>query len=102
MAEALIQTAGPIRLLLANKGYDADHLKRHLAAQGTEAVIAHLATGPIPSGVLAYKDRTASSAWGAGSSTSAASPPDTTRWPGTPFGVLPDASALTDSIEPGA
>jgi len=28
MAEALIQAAGPIRLLLADKGYDADHLRR--------------------------------------------------------------------------
>ena len=59
MAEALIQAAGPIRLLLADKGYDADHLRRRLAAQGTEAVIPYTASrrAPIPYDTIAYKDR---------------------------------------------
>ncbi|WP_156912059.1 IS5 family transposase [Kaistia adipata] len=59
MAEALIQAAGPIRLLLADKGYDANHLRRRLAAQSTEAVIASTASRrePIPYDTIAYKDR---------------------------------------------
>ena len=40
MAEALIQAAGPFRRLLADKGYDANHLRRSLAERGAEAVAA--------------------------------------------------------------
>lgn len=31
MAHALIEAAGPFRRLLADRGYDADHLRRRLA-----------------------------------------------------------------------
>ena len=59
MAEALLAAAGPIRRLLADKGYDADHLRRRLAAQGAEAVIPSTTSrrAPIPYDALAYKDR---------------------------------------------
>src|SRR5690606_32123195 len=59
MAAALIQAAGPFRKLLADKGYDADHLRRLLAERGTEAVIPSTASrrAPIPYDVTAYKDR---------------------------------------------
>jgi len=59
MAEALIQAAGPFRKLLADKGYDADHLRRRLAERGTEAVIPSTTSrrAPIPYDTLAYKDR---------------------------------------------
>ena len=39
MAHALIQATGPFQKLLADKGYDADHLRRRLAERGAEAVI---------------------------------------------------------------
>jgi len=50
---------GRSRLVPANKGSDADHLKRRPAAQGTEAVIPSTASRrePVPSNILAYKDR---------------------------------------------
>jgi transposase len=59
MAEALIAAAGPIRRLLADKGYDAAHLRRFLAARGTEAVIPSTASrrAPIPYDTLASRDR---------------------------------------------
>ena len=59
MAEALLAAAGPIRRLLADKGYDADHLRRRLAAQGAEAVIPSTASrrAPIPYDTVAYRDR---------------------------------------------
>ena len=59
MAEALITAAGPIRRLLADKGYDADHLRQRLADQGAEAVIPSTASrrAPIPYDTLAYKER---------------------------------------------
>jgi transposase len=59
MAEALIEAAGPIRRLLADKGYDADRLRQLLAQRGAEAVIPSTASRrePIPYDVTAYKDR---------------------------------------------
>lgn len=38
MAAALVRTAGPIPRLPADRGYDADHLRKLLAEQGAEAV----------------------------------------------------------------
>ncbi|MEP9347811.1 IS5 family transposase [Xanthobacter sp. KR7-225] len=59
MAEALIQAAGPFRRLIADKGYDVDHLRRRLAERGTEAVIPSTASrkAPIPYHTNAYKQR---------------------------------------------
>ncbi len=59
MAAALISAAGPIRRLLADRGYDADHLRKLLADQGAEAVIPSTTSrrAPIPYDVIAYKDR---------------------------------------------
>lgn len=59
MAEALIQSAGPFRRLLADKGYDATHLRRRLAERGAEAVIPSTASrkAPIPYDTRAYKER---------------------------------------------
>ena len=59
MAEALLAAAGPIRRLLADKGYDADHLRKRLATQGAEAVIPSTSSRrtPIPYDKLAYKER---------------------------------------------
>jgi len=59
MAEALIQAAGPFQKLLADKGYDADHLRRRLAERGAEAVIPSTTSrrAPIPYDALAYRDR---------------------------------------------
>lgn len=59
MAEALIQAAGPFRRLLADKGYDADHLRKLLAERGAEAVIPSTAARrtPIPYDKSAYRER---------------------------------------------
>ena len=59
MAEALIQAAGPFRRLLADKGYDADHLRRRLAERGAEVVIPSTTSrrAPIPYDTSAYRDR---------------------------------------------
>lgn len=59
MAEALIETAGPFRHLIADKGYGAAHLRRRLAARGAEAVIPSTASRkvPIPCDTGAYKER---------------------------------------------
>ena len=59
MAAALIGAAGPIRRLLADKGYDADHLRKLLAEQGAEAVIpsTNSRRAPIPYDMAAYRDR---------------------------------------------
>lgn len=59
MAEALIQAAGPFRRLLADKGYDAAHLRRCLAERGAEAVIPSTMSRktPIPYDAAAYKER---------------------------------------------
>lgn len=59
MAAALVRAAGPIPRLLADRGYDADHLRKLLAEQATEAVIPSTTSrrAPIPYDTLAYKDR---------------------------------------------
>jgi transposase len=58
-AEPLIQAAGSFRTLLADKAYDADHLRRRLAGRGTEALIPSTTSrrAPIPYDALAYRDR---------------------------------------------
>jgi transposase len=59
MAADLIRAAGPIRRLLADRGYDADHLRKLLADLGAEAVIPSTTSrrAPIPYDLAAYKDR---------------------------------------------
>ena len=52
--------AGPVRRLIADRGYDANHLRHLLAQRGIEAVIPSTITRrqPIPYDAAAYKDRT--------------------------------------------
>jgi transposase len=59
MAAALIAACGPFRRLVADRGYDANHLRRLLADRDTEAVIPSTASRrhPIPYDALAYKQR---------------------------------------------
>lgn len=59
MAQALIEAAGSFRRLLADKGYDADHLRKRLAERGTEAVIPSTTSrkAPIPYDANAYRER---------------------------------------------
>ncbi len=59
MAAALIQAAGPFRKLLADRGYDANHLRQLLADRGAEAVIPSTTSrrDPIPYDTVAYKGR---------------------------------------------
>jgi len=59
VARALLKAAGPVRRLIADRGYDANHLRRFLADQQAEAVIPSTKSrrNPIPYDVLAYKDR---------------------------------------------
>ena len=59
MAAALVRAAGPIRRLIADKGYDAAHLRQLLADQDAEAVIpsTRWRRQPIPYDPVAYKDR---------------------------------------------
>ena len=59
MAAALVNAAGPIRRLMADRGYDASHLRQLLARQGTEAVIPSTTSRrvPIPHDAVAYRDR---------------------------------------------
>lgn len=59
MAEALIQAAGSFRRLLADRGYDAGHLRRRIAERGAEAVIPSTASRKtlIPYDAAAYKER---------------------------------------------
>jgi len=59
MAHALIEAAGPFRRLLADRGYDAGHLKKRLAERNAEAVIptATSRKHPIPYDVVAYRQR---------------------------------------------
>lgn len=56
---SLIQAAGPFRRLLADRGYDANHLRELLAQRGAEAVIPSTTsrTTPIPYDTDAYRDR---------------------------------------------
>jgi transposase len=59
MASALVRAAGPLRRLLADRGYDANHLRSLLAEQGAEAVIPSTTSRrvPIPYDIVAYRDR---------------------------------------------
>ena len=59
MAEVLIQAAGPFRRLLADRGYDANHLRGLLAQRGAEAVIPSTTARktPIPYDTGAYRER---------------------------------------------
>lgn len=59
MAHALIEAAGPFRKLLADRGYDADHLRKRLVERNAEAVIPTTTSRkrPIPYDVVAYRQR---------------------------------------------
>ncbi|MFT3810918.1 MAG: IS5 family transposase [Micropepsaceae bacterium] len=59
MAAALIEAAGPFTKLLADKGYDANHLRQLLARRGAEVVIPSTTSrrAPIPYDKIAYRDR---------------------------------------------
>ena len=59
MAQALIEAAGPIERLLADRGYDANHLRTRLAQQKVEAVIPSTTSRkqPIPHDAVAYRGR---------------------------------------------
>ena len=59
MARALVEAAGPARRLVADRGYDANHLRQFLAERGTEAVIPSTIArrAQIPYDAQAYKAR---------------------------------------------
>ncbi len=59
VAPDLLAAAGRIARLIADKGYDANSLRRRLAEHGAEAVIPSTASRkrPIPYDVLAYRQR---------------------------------------------
>lgn len=59
VARALLQRVGPVRRLIADRGYDANHLRRFLAEQQAEAVIPSTTSRrqPIPYDTVAYRDR---------------------------------------------
>jgi transposase len=59
LAPQLIAAAGPLRRLIADKGYDANSLRRRLADQDIEAVIPSTASRkrPIPHDPIAYRLR---------------------------------------------
>ena len=59
MAHQLIDKAGSFGKLLADRGYDADHLRNRLAERQTEAVIPTTTSRkrPIPYDLAAYKQR---------------------------------------------
>lgn len=59
MAQELVDAAGPFRRLIADRGYDANHLRRLIAEQGAEAVIPSTTSGkaPIPYDAQAYRAR---------------------------------------------
>lgn len=59
VAAELIERAGPIRQLLADRAYDANHLRHLLANRGTKAVIPSTASRstPIPYSKRLYKER---------------------------------------------
>jgi transposase len=39
MARALLESAGPFTRLIADQGYDANHLRELIAARGAQAVL---------------------------------------------------------------
>lgn len=59
MAHALVEAGGAFEKLLADRGYDADHLRKRLAEQHAEAVIPTTTSRkrPIPYDADAYKQR---------------------------------------------
>jgi len=59
VARALLEGAGSIRGLIADRGYDANHLRRFLAERHTEAVIPSTTSRAkaIPYDAAAYKER---------------------------------------------
>ena len=59
IAQALLQKIGPIQRLIADRGYDANHLRQFLAEQQAEAVIPSTRSRrvPIAYDAVAYKDR---------------------------------------------
>jgi transposase len=59
MARDLVEAAGPLSRLLADRGYDADHLRKLLAERGVEAVIPTTTSrrAPIPYNVVRYRQR---------------------------------------------
>jgi transposase len=59
MAHALVEAGGDFEKLLADRGYDADHLRKRLAQRHTEAVIPTTTSRkrPIPYDADAYKQR---------------------------------------------
>jgi transposase len=59
MARELVEAAGPFDRLLADRGYDADHLRKLLAERNAEAVIPTTTSRrrPIPYDTVAYRRR---------------------------------------------
>ena len=59
MARDLVEAAGPFQRLLADRGYDADHLRKLLAERRAEAVIPTTTSRkrPIPYDMIAYRRR---------------------------------------------
>lgn len=59
MAPSLIAAAGPFERLIADKGYDANSLRRLLGARGVQAVIPSTTSRrqPIPYDPIAYAQR---------------------------------------------
>jgi len=59
VAASLLDRAGPVRRLVADRAYDADHLRRRLATQHAEAVIPSTQSRakPIAYDKRAYKQR---------------------------------------------
>lgn len=59
MARSLVEAAGPVHRLIADRGYDANHLRSLLAERGTEAVIPSTTSRrtPLPYDAEAYKAR---------------------------------------------
>lgn len=59
LAHALIDKAGSFATLLADRGYDADHLRQRLAESGVRAVIPARARRKTPSAhdPVAYRQR---------------------------------------------
>lgn len=59
MAHALIEAAGSFGKLLADRGYNADHLRKRLAERQAAAVIPTTTSRkkPIPYDVAAYRQR---------------------------------------------
>jgi transposase len=59
VARTLVERAGPLRGLIADRGYDANHLRRFLAVRQALAVIPSTTSraAPIPYDSEAYKQR---------------------------------------------